>query len=420
MRRVVVTGLSAITPLGSTAQQSWMRLIDGRSGITVIPPSLFDTSDLPTKIAGLIPEGLENGLNIGDYLSHKDLKKFDRFIHLGIAAAAQAIQDAGWVANSIEDAYETGVIIGSGIGGLSTIADNAVILEQRGPRKISPFFIPASLINLISGAVSIKYNFKGPNHAVATACSTGAHAIGDAARIIACGEAKVMIAGGSESAVSRLGIAGFNACRALSTNFNNIPSEASRPWDNDRDGFVMGEGAGVLVLEEYEHAKQRNAKIYAEIVGCGYTGDAYHITSPSEDGEGAFRAMEKALKKAQLNPNEIGYINAHGTSTLQGDMVELGAMKRLFNDSINEISISSTKSAIGHLLGASGSVEAVFSILALKHSTLPPTLNLHNPSKGCENIDLVPLYAKQKTLNYVMSNSFGFGGTNVSLIFKNV
>lgn len=416
MVRVVVTGLAAVTPLGTNINDTWESLINSKSGIQFIPASAFDTSDLMTKIAGIVP--MQN-FDLTNHITPKDQKKYDRFIHLAIIAADQAIADSGIIIDNDKKAFESGVIIGSGIGGLNTIANNAITLEQHGPRRISPFFIPASLINLASGAVSIKHRLKGPNHSVVTACSTGAHAIGDAARLISCGEAKVMIAGGTESAVNRLGIAGFNACRALSTNFNDSPESASRPWDKDRDGFVMGEGAGVLVLEEYEHAKARGANIYAEIVGYGYTSDAFHITSPSENGEGAFRAMSIALTKAGLNCSNIDYINAHGTSTLAGDIIELKAIKQLFENNLKNISISSTKSAIGHLLGASGSVEAVFSILAMKNSILPPTLNLYNPSAECEGIDFVAFNAKDKKLKYVMSNSFGFGGTNVSLIFKN-
>jgi 3-oxoacyl-[acyl-carrier-protein] synthase II len=418
MRRVVITGMSSITALGCNKAETWKNLVKGKSGIVRIPDSFFDTSDLATKIAGLAPSKEQGGLDFDNHIPPKDQKKMDRFIHLAIAASDQAIEDSGWVADSEEKAEYTGVIIGSGIGGLTTIAENAITLKERGPRKISPFFIPASLINLASGLVSIKHNYKGPNHSVVTACATGAHAIGDAARLISCGEANVMIAGGTESAVCRLGIAGFNACRALSTAFNDEPTRASRPWDKDRDGFVMGEGAGIMVLEEYEHAKKRGARIYAELIGYGYTGDAHHITAPVEDGDGGYRAMKNALKKANISIDQIDYINAHGTSTPLGDMVELIALKRLFGPDISKVSISSTKSAIGHLLGAAGSVEAVFSVLAMQDGILPPTLNLENPSEGCEGIDLVPLKAKEKKINMVISNSFGFGGTNVSLVFK--
>lgn len=420
MKRVVITGVASITALGRDRVATWKNLLEAKSGIAKIPDSLFDTSDLATKIAGLVPGKDQGGLDIDEYVPLKDQKKMDRFIHLAIAAATQAIADSGWIADTDEKAEYSGVIIGSGIGGLNTIEENAIILKERGPRRISPFFIPASLINLASGLVSIKHNLKGPNHSVVTACATGAHAIADAARLIACGEANVMVAGGSEAAVCRLGIAGFNACRALSTAFNDEPTRASRPWDKDRDGFVMGEGAGVMVLEEYEHAKKRGATIYAEVLGYGYTGDAYHITSPSEDGDGGYRAMKKALEKAKITPSQIDYVNAHGTSTPPGDMVELMALKRLFGDDIYKTSISSTKSAIGHLLGAAGSVESVFSVLAIKDGVLPPTLNLENPSEGCEGIDFVPLVAKEKKVKIAMSNSFGFGGTNVALVFGSV
>lgn len=420
MKRVVITGVASITALGRDRVATWQNLLEAKSGIKKIPDFRFDTSDLATKIAGLVPGKEEGGLDIDEYVPPKDQKKMDRFIHLAIAAASQAIVDSGWVADTDEKAEYSGVIIGSGIGGLDTIERNAIILKEQGPRRISPFFIPASLINLASGLVSIKYNLKGPNHSVVTACATGAHAIADAARLIACGEAKVMVAGGSEAAVCRLGIAGFNACRALSTAFNDDPTRASRPWDKDRDGFVMGEGAGVMVLEDYEHAKKRGATIYAEILGYGYTGDAYHITAPSEDGDGGYRAMKIALSKANITPSQIDYVNAHGTSTPPGDMVELMALKRLFGEDIYKTSISSTKSAIGHLLGAAGSVEAVFSVLAIKDSIIPPTLNLENPSEGCEGIDFVPRVAKEKKVSIAMSNSFGFGGTNIALVFGSV
>ena len=415
MRRVVVTGIGLVTPLGATTASSWENLIEGKSGIKQIPADMFDTSDLSTKIAGIVP-----AFDLDQYIPAKDQRKMDRFIHFAIVAADQAVADAGWTPTDPEELNKTGVMIGSGIGGLSTIEENSLILQEKGPRRISPFFIPASLINLGSGHVSIKYGFKGPNHSVVTACSTGAHAIGDAARIIACGDADVMVAGGAEGAVCRLGIAGFNACRALSTAFNDAPEKASRPWDKDRDGFVMGEGAGVVVLEEYEHAKKRGAKIYAELVGYGLSGDAYHITAPAEDGDGGYRAMKMALDKAEVKPEQVDYVNAHGTSTPLGDVIELTAIKRLFGAHANEnLSMSSTKSAIGHLLGAAGSVEAIFTVLAMQNSMLPPTLNLDNPSEGCD-IDLVPHKAKSKTVNYALSNSFGFGGTNASLLFKKI
>lgn len=416
MKRVVVTGLGLVSPLGASLQTSWSRLLNSESGIRKIPDSYFDTSDLATKIAGLVPTKEEGGLDLDLYIPPKDQRKMDQFIHYGIAAAKQAIEDSGWKAVTDEEAEYTGVIIGSGIGGLVTIYENSLILEEKGPRRISPFFIPASLINLASGHISIEHNFKGPNHSVVTACATGAHAVGDAARLIACGEAKVMIAGGAESSVSRIGIAGFNACRTLATSFNDDPTKASRPWDKGREGFVMGDGAGAMVLEEYEHAVKRGAKIYAEVLGFGYTGDAYHITSPAENGDGGYRAMKIALHKAQKNTSDIGYINAHGTSTPVGDPIEFGAVHRLFEG--ENVSMSSTKSAIGHLLGAAGSVEAVFSVCTLRDNVMPPTLNLDNPD--CTGIDLVPNHAKEKKLNYVISNSFGFGGTNVSLVFGRV
>lgn len=419
MRRVVVTGLGLITPIGATVNSSWKNLINSKSGIRKIPETLFDTSDLATKIAGLVPDNSEeDGLNLNAFVPEKDQRKMDRFIHLAIAAANEAVKDSEWIAETEEQQNRTGVLIGSGIGGLATIEENALILKEKGPRRISPFFIPASLINLASGHISIQYKFKGPNHAVVTACSTGAHAIGDAARFISMGDADVMLAGGTESPVTRLGMAGFNACRALSTNFNDVPHKASRPWDKDRDGFVMGEGAGVIMLEELEHAKKRGAKIYAELIGYGLSGDAYHITAPAENGDGGFRAMQMALMKAGINPTAVDYINAHGTSTPLGDTIELNAVRRLFKDNLS-ISMSSTKSSVGHLLGAAGAVEAIFSILAVSNNIVPPTLNLDTPSENCE-IDLVPHKAKEKKVNIALSNSFGFGGTNASLIFKKV
>ncbi len=414
MRRVVVTGIGLVTPLGATTDSTWKNLIDSKSGIRQIPADVFDTSDLATKIAGMVPE-----FDMEASIPSKDQRKMDKFIHYAIVAADQAVADAKWTPTDEEELLRTGVMIGSGIGGLSTIEENAYILKEKGPRRISPFFIPASLINLASGQVSIKYRFKGPNHSVVTACSTGAHALGDAARIIACGDADVMVAGGTEGAVCRLGIAGFNACRALSTAYNDNPEKASRPWDKDRDGFVMGEGAGVVVLEEYEHAKKRGAKMYAELIGYGLSGDAYHITAPAEDGDGGYRSMKMALEKAGVTPDQIDYINAHGTSTPLGDMIELTAVKRLLGDASKNVSMSSTKSAIGHLLGAAGSVEAIFTVLAVDTGIMPPTLNLENPSEGCD-IDLVPLKAKKKDIKYALSNSFGFGGTNASLLFKKV
>jgi len=397
---------------------SWDRLIAGESGIG--PITHFDAEDLVARIAGQVPEGEGEGLfKAADWVSTKEQKKMDRFIVLAIAAAQQAIEDSGWVAESDEQKDRTGVLIGSGIGGLPGIQEGSVTLHERGPRRISPFFIPAALINLASGHVSIQHGFKGPNHAVVTACSTGAHALGDAARLIMLGDADVMVAGGAEAAICRLGMAGFAAARALSTKYNDTPTEASRPWDQGRDGFVMGEGAGIVVLEDYEHAKARGAKIYAEVAGYGLSGDAYHITAPREDGDGAFRAMRNALRRAALNPEDIDYVNAHGTSTPLGDEIELGAVKRLFGVAAETVSMSSTKSSIGHLLGAAGAVEAIFSILAIGHNIVPPTLNLQNPSEGCD-MDLVPLKAKERPVRTALSNSFGFGGTNASLVFKDV
>ena len=416
MRRVVVTGMGMVTPLGCGVEPTWKRLVNGESGIRGIQS--FDVSDLPSKIGGLVPRGetSSGSFNADDWVPPKDQRKMDEFIVFGLAAAIQAVEDSGWKPEGNEDRERTGVLIGSGIGGLTTIADGAITLKEKGLRRMSPFFIPSALINLVSGHLSIKYGFKGPNHAVVTACSTGAHAIGDAARLIQLEDADVMVAGGAEAAICRLGIAGFAAARALSTGFNDDPPRASRPWDKDRDGFVMGEGAGVVVLEEYEHAKKRGAKIYAEVVGYGLSGDAHHITAPSENGDGAYRAMRAALNRAKTNTDEIDYINAHGTSTPLGDEIELGAVKRLFGDSAYKLSMSSTKSAIGHLLGAAGSVEAIFSILSIRDQVVPPTRNLDNPSEGCD-IDLVPHKAKERKVRKALSNSFGFGGTNASLVF---
>ena len=416
MRRVVVTGMGLVTPLGIGLEQVWRRLIAGESGIRAIQS--FDVSDLPSRIAAQVPRGdRASGLyNADDWVPQKDQRRMDEFIVFAMAAAVQAVEDSGWEPSGEEDHERTGVMIGSGIGGLPGITEGAITLQERGPRRISPFFIPSSLINLASGNVSIRYGFKGPNHAVVTACSTGAHAIGDAARLIMLDDADVMVCGGTEAAICRLGLAGFAAARALSTNFNDDPPRASRPWDEARDGFVMGEGAGVLVLEEFEHAKQRGAKIYAEVLGYGMSGDAFHLTAPAEDGNGAYRSMRNALRSAKLAPESIDYINAHGTSTPLGDEIELGAVKRLFGDHAYMLSMSSTKSAIGHLLGAAGSVEAIFAILALRDGVVPPTLNLENPSPSCD-IDLVAQQARERRVRYVLSNSFGFGGTNASLIF---
>lgn len=417
MKRVVVTGIGAVTPLGRNINETWSSLIAGKSGITSIPSTLFSTEDLPTKIAGLVPGDAEfHESDMTKYIPGKDIKKMDRFIQLSVIAASQAVQDSG--IESVAEKHRIGVMSGAGIGGLACIEENIITMIEKGARRVSPFFIPGTLINLASGHISIKYSFTGPNQAVVTACATGAHAIGDAARIIAYGDADIMVTGGSEAAVCRIGIAGFNAARALSTNYNDSPQEASRPWDQDRDGFVMGEGAAYLVLEDLEHAKARGANIYAELIGYGSSGDAYHITSPSPEGTGAYMAMEMAIKNSKINLEEISYINAHGTSTPSGDMIEILAMRKIFNDNLKNISISSTKSSIGHLLGAAGGVEAIFSILAMKNSIVPPTLNLHNPSEGCEGLDLVPFKAKERKVKAVMSNSFGFGGTNASIIFK--
>ena len=417
MRRVVVTGLGLVTSLGCGVEVNWKNLLAGKSGIGAIQS--FDISDLPAKIAGQVPVGetAEGLFNADDWMTPKDQRRMDDFIVYGLTAAIQAVADSGWTAETEEDQVRTGVMIGSGIGGLNEIAKNAVLVESGNIRRVSPFFIPASLINLVSGHVSIKFGFKGPNHSVVTACSTGAHAIGDAARLIMLDDANVMIAGGAEAAVCRLGMAGFCAARALSTGFNDTPQMASRPWDKDRDGFVMGDGAGALVLEELKHAKARGANIMAEVVGFGLSGDAHHITAPAEDGSGAQRCMEAALKRAGANPEDIDYINAHGTSTPLGDEIELAAVERVFGGHSNGLSMSSTKSAIGHLLGAAGAVESIFSILAMRDGVVPPTLNLDNPSVDSD-IDLVPHQAKEHPVKTVLSNSFGFGGTNASLVFK--
>jgi 3-oxoacyl-[acyl-carrier-protein] synthase II len=416
MRRVVVTGIGLVTPLGVGVENVWQRLLQGQSGIRAIQS--FDVSDLPVKIGGQLPRGetAAGNFNADDWVPPKDQRKMDEFIIFAMAAAEQAVADSGWKPAGTEDRERTGVMIGSGIGGLPGITEGALTLHERGPRRLSPFFIPSNLINLASGHVSIRYGFMGPNHAVVTACSTGAHAIGDAARLIMWEDADVMVCGGTEAAVCRIGMAGFAAARALSTAFNDEPHRASRPWDKARDGFVMGEGAGILVVEELEHAKARGAKIYAEVLGYGMSGDAYHITAPAEDGNGAFRAMRNALKRSGVPLDSIDYINAHGTSTPLGDEIELAAVKRVFGEHAYKLSMSSTKSSVGHLLGAAGSVEAIFSILAMRDSIVPPTLNLENPSDGCD-IDLVPLRAKERRVRFALSNSFGFGGTNASLVF---
>ncbi|WP_413205601.1 beta-ketoacyl-ACP synthase II [Rhodospirillum sp. A1_3_36] len=413
MRRVVVTGLGMVSPLGLGVKANWEGLTQSRSGIRKI--DRFEVSDLAAQVAGLIPgKDQPNGFDPDALVTPKERRRMDDFIVYGLAAAKEAVEDSGWMPEDEEALERTGVMIGSGIGGLPSIADTALHLEKNGPRKISPFFIPSALINLVSGHVSIRYGFKGPNHAVVTACSTGAHAIGDASRLIMFGDADVMVAGGAEAAVCRIGVAGFAAARALATKFNDTPETASRPYDRSRDGFVMGEGAGVVVLEEYEHAKARGAKIYAEIVGYGMSGDAYHITAPAEDGNGGARAMRAALKNAKLNVEDIDYVNAHGTATM-GDVIELNAVKRVFGDHAYKLTMSSTKSAIGHLLGAAGAVEAIYSILAIQNNLAPPTLNLHDPDDGCD-IDLAPLVAKERPIKRALSNSFGFGGTNASLI----
>ena len=414
MRRVVVTGLGLVTPLACGVEESWAGLLAGKSGASVI--TRFKVDDLATKIACQVPrgDGSNGTFNPDQWVDPKEQRRMDDFIIYGLAAARQAVKDSGWEPKTEEERDRTGVMIGSGIGGLTGIEEAAIFVHEKGPRRLSPFFIPGRLINLASGYVSIDHGFKGPNHAVVTACASGAHAIGDAARLIALDDADVMVAGGAESAVSRLGIAGFNACRALSTGYNDNPTKASRPYDKDRDGFVMGEGAGTVVLEELEHAKARGAKIYAEIKGYGLSGDAYHITAPAEDGDGGFRAMKMALKRAGMTPAQIDYINAHGTSTM-ADGIELGAVERLMGDAAPGKPMSSTKSSIGHLLGAAGAVEAIFCILAMRDSVLPATINLENPDVTTA-MDLVPLTPKKREVNIAMSNSFGFGGTNACLI----
>ena len=421
MRRVVVTGLGIVSPLGTGADLNWAAITQGKSGLRKIRS--FDASDLSSQIAGEVPlaaepENVPGAFDINKYIEHKEQKKMDRFIHFGYAAAMDAVEDSGWKPADYESQCRTGVLIGSGIGGLLNIQDTSIMMQEKGPRRISPFFIPSSLINLISGNVSIKYGFKGPNHAVVTACATGSHAIGDAARLIMMDDADVMVAGGAEAAICRVGVGGFAACRALSTGFNDTPTRASRPFDKGRDGFVIGEGAGVVVLEEYEHAKKRGAKIYAEVTGYGLSGDAYHVTSPSEDGDGGYRAMQAAIRRAGISPDQIDYINAHGTSTPLGDEIELGAVKRLFGEASKKIAMSSTKSAIGHLLGAAGAVEAIYCILAIRDGIVPPTLNLDSPSESCGGVNLVPHTAQERKVRYALSNSFGFGGTNASLIFS--
>ena len=414
MRRVVVTGLGLLSPYGVGVEHGWKQLLSGRSSTRTI--DRFDVSDLPCKIASMIPRDGEGAFNPDDFLEPKEQRKVGDFITYGITAADEALKDSGWEPKTADEQNTTGVMIGCGIGGIEGIAENALLLKERGPRRISPFFIPGNIINLASGQVSIRHGLKGPNHSVVTACSTGAHAIGDAARIVALGDADVMVAGGTESPITRLSIAGFAACRALATAFNDTPEKASRPYDKDRDGFVMGEGAGVLVLEELEHAKARGAKIYAEVTGYGMSGDAYHITAPAEDGDGAFRSMSAALKRAKLTAADLDYINAHGTSTM-ADTIELGAVERLLGNAASKVSMSSTKSSTGHLLGAAGAAEAIFSILAIRDNIAPATINLDNPSVETP-IDLVPHKPRERQIDTVLSNSFGFGGTNASLIFQ--
>ena len=418
MRRVVVTGLGLVTPLASGVEETWTRLLDGQSGAG--PITHFDASNVATKYACEIPygDGTDGTFNPDDWMEPKERRKVDDFILYGIAAAEMAVRDSGWVPEDEEGRLRTGVMIGSGIGGLQSIAETSLVIKEKGPRRVSPFFIPGALINLISGQVSIKHGFKGPNHSVVTACSTGAHAIGDAARLIMTSDADVMVAGGAEAAICEIGIAGFNACKALSTKRADEPEKASRPYDADRDGFVMGEGAGIVVLEEYEHAKARGAKIYAEVLGYGLSGDAYHITAPSEDGEGGERAMRAALAKAGLEPSALDYINAHGTSTM-ADVIELGAVERMMGDAAGKLTMTSTKSATGHLLGAAGAIEAIFTILAIRDQVAPPTINLDNVAVETP-VDLAPNAKQEREINYALSNSFGFGGTNASLLLGRV
>ena len=418
MRRVVVTGLGLVTPLASGVEETWTRLLDGQSGAG--PITHFDASNVATKYACEIPygDGTNGTFNPDDWLAPKERRKVDDFILYGIAAAEMAVRDSGWMPEDEEGRLRTGVMIGSGIGGLQSIAETALLIHEKGPRRVSPFFIPGALINLISGQVSIKHGFKGPNHSVVTACSTGAHAIGDAARLIMTSDADVMVAGGAEAAICEIGIAGFNACKALSTKRADEPQKASRPYDADRDGFVMGEGAGIVVLEEYEHAKARGAKIYAEVLGYGLSGDAYHITAPSEDGEGGERAMRAALAKAGLEPAALDYINAHGTSTM-ADVIELGAVERMMGEAAGKVTMTSTKSATGHLLGAAGAIEAIFTVLAIRDQVAPPTINLDNIAVDTP-VDLAPNEKREREINYALSNSFGFGGTNASLLLGRV
>ena len=416
MRRVVITGMGLVSPYGAGVEHAWKQLLSGKSAAKKVEH--FQADDLPCRIANVMPrgDGSDGSFNPDDYLAPKDQRKVGDYIIYGIAAADEALKDSGWEPRTAEERIATGVLIGSGIGGIEGIADNAMILKERGPRRISPFFIPGNIINLVSGQVSIRHGLKGPNHAVVTACSTGAHAIGDASRLIMFGDAEIMLAGGAESPVTRLSLAGFAACKALSTSYNETPEKASRPYDRDRDGFVMGEGAGVVVLEALEHARARGAKIYAEVVGYGLSGDAFHITAPAEDGDGAFRCMSAALERSGLAPADIDYINAHGTSTM-ADTIELAAVERVVGDAASKISMSSTKSSIGHLLGAAGAAEAIFSILAIRDNIVPATINLDNPTAETA-IDLVPNKPRERTVDVSLSNSFGFGGTNASLVFR--
>jgi 3-oxoacyl-[acyl-carrier-protein] synthase II len=417
MKRVVITGLGMVSPLAPSVEGTWKRILAGESGAG--PITKFDCSDLPARVAFEVKagDGTNNTLNRDEWVDAKDQRRFDDFIQFALIAAKQAMADSGYTPKTPEEQYRAGVMVGSGIGGLPSISETALLLAEKGHRKISPFFIPGSLINLASGLISINFGLKGPNSAVVTACSTGAHAIGDAARIIMMDDADVMVAGGAEATICRLGIAGFIACKALSTGYNDTPEKASRPYDKDRDGFVMGEGAGVVVLESLEHAQARGARIYAEVIGYGMSGDAYHVTAPAEDGDGAYRCMKAALRRAHISPGDIDYINAHGTSTPMGDEIELRAVERMLGNHAANLSMSSTKSSTGHLLGAAGAIEAIFSTLAIRDNICPPTLNLDNPSVETP-IDLVPKVARKKEINTVLSNSFGFGGTNASLILR--
>ncbi len=418
MRRVVVTGIGMVSPLGGDVETTWSNILAGKSGLG--PITRFDASSMACRIAGEVKRGEGEGqFNPQEWMPAKELRRYDDFIIYGLAAATQALRDADWFPEDHEDRCRTGVLVGSGIGGLERIEETSILIENKGPRRVSPFFIPGSLINLAGGLISIKYGLKGPNSAVVTACSTGAHAIGDAARLVALGDADVMVAGGCESAVCRIGIAGFLACKALSTGYNDTPQKASRPWDEGRDGFVMGEGAGIVVLEEYEHARARGAKIYGELIGYGMSGDAYHITAPASDGDGARRCMRAAIERAGIGAHDIDYINAHGTSTPLGDEIELRAIEAILGNERRNVTMSSTKSAIGHLLGAAGAVEAIFCLLAMRDQVAPPTLNLENPSVETE-IDLAPMTPVKREINVALSNSFGFGGTNASLIFRKV